>query len=205
MTTDTRTSDGTTARRTPADRMAAFINEASSPILANPLVSIAVGASTGSWRWTVLLTVFTGVLPAGVIFGALAVQRISDHHVTDRDERPLIMAAILASLILGLIVCLIGGAPGPVTAVDAAMLTTLGVLAVITIAGRWKVSVHSAVWAGIAAMLTLTFGPWALLTALAVPVVLWGRVRVRDHTPSQAVVGAITGALVAGATFWLVA
>ena len=194
-----------TARRTPADRLARIVNEASSPILANPLVSIAVGASTGSAGWTVLLTIFTGLLPAGVIFGALAVQRISDHHVTDRDERPLIMAAILASLILGLIVCLIGGAPGPVTAVNAAMLTTLGVLAVITIAGRWKVSVHSAVWAGIAAMLTLTFGPWALLTALTVPVVLWGRVHVRDHTPSQAVVGAITGALVAGATFGLIA
>ena len=204
MTTDTGTTDGTAVRRTLADRLAAFINEASSPILANPLVSIAVGASTGSWRWTALLTVFTGVLPAGVIFGALAVQRISDHHVTDRDERPLIMASILGSLVLGLVVCLIGGAPGPVTAVDAAMLTTLGVLAVITIMGRWKVSVHSAVWAGIAAMLALTFGPWALLTALAVPVVVWGRVHVRDHTLPQAVVGALTGAVVAGLTFALI-
>lgn len=195
----------TTARRTPADRLASVVNEVSSPILANPLVLIAVGASTRSWGWTVLLTVFTGVLPAGFIFGALAVQRISDHHVTDRDERPLIMAAILSSLALGLIVCLHGGAPGPVTGVDAAMLTTLGALAAITIAGRWKISVHSAVWAGIAAMLTLTFRPWALLSALAVPAVLWGRVHVRDHTPSQALVGAVAGAVVAGTTFGFIA
>jgi len=199
------TNGPTTATATPADRAAAVVNEVSSPILANPLVSIAVGASTGSWRWTALLTVFTGVLPAAIIFGALARRRISDHHVTDRDERPLIMAAILFSLVLGLVVCLIGGAPGPVTGIDAAMLATLGVLAVITIIGRWKVSVHSAVWAGIAAMATLTFGPWALLTALAVPVVVWGRVHVRDHTLPQALVGTLTGAIVAGVTFGLIA
>ena len=198
------TTDATTSRPTRLDRLAAVVNEVSSPILANPLVSIAIGASTGSWRWTALLTVFTGLLPAGVIFGALAVRRISDHHVTDRDERPLIMAAILSSLVLGLVVCLAGDAPGPVTAVDAAMLATLSVLAVITITARWKVSVHSAVWAGIAAMLALTFGPWALLSALAVPVVVWGRVHVRDHTLAQALVGATTGALVAGITFALI-
>ena len=115
----------------------------------------------------------------------------------------MLFRSILFSLVLGLIVCLIGGAPGPVTGVDAAMLATLGVLAVITIIGRWKVSVHSAVWAGIAAMLTLTFGPWALLTALAVPVVVWGRVHVRDHTLPQALVGTVTGAIVAGTTFAL--
>jgi hypothetical protein len=197
------TTDAITTRRRPLDRLAAVVNEISSPILANPMVSIAVGASTGSWRWTALLTVFTGLLPAGIIFGALTRRRISDHHVTDRDERPLIMAAILSSLVLGLAVCLLGDAPGPVTGVDAAMLATLGVLAVITIIGRWKVSVHSAVWAGIAAMLTLTFGPWALLTALAVPVVVWGRVHVRDHTLPQALVGTVTGAIVAGTTFAL--
>lgn len=184
-----------------ADRLAAVINEVSSPILANPAVSIAVGASTGSWAWTVAGTVFTGVLPAGVIFGSLAARRISDHHVTDRDERPLVMAAILSSLIAGLAVATIGGAPAPVIGVVAAMLATLAVLAIITIVGRWKVSVHSAVWAGIGAMLTLTFGWWASPTFLLVPIVMWGRVRVRDHTLGQVAAGAVTGCLVAGSVF----
>jgi len=107
--------------------------------------------------------------------------------------------------VLGLLVRLVGGAPGPVTGVDAAMLATLGVLAGITIGARWKVSVHSAVWAGIAAMLTITYGPWALLSALAVPLVMWGRIHVHDHTPGQALVGGVTGAIVAGTTFGLVA
>lgn len=194
----------TATPRSAPDRLARFVNEASLPILANPAVSVAVGVSTGFWAWTLLLTVFTGVLPAGVIFGGLAMQRISDHHVTDRDERPLIMAAILSSLVLGLVICLSAGAPAPVTAVDAAMLATLAVLAVIAIGARWKVSVHSAVWAGIAAMLTLTFGSWALLSALAVPLVTWGRVHVRDHTLGQVLVGTVTGAIVAGSTFLLI-
>lgn len=193
-----------TAQGTRSHRFAAVINEVFTPLLANPAVSIAVGLSTGSWAWTALLTIFTGLLPAGVIFGGLRIHRISDHHVTDRDERPLIMGAILSSLILGLIVCLAADAPGPITAVDAAMLATLAVLATVTIAGRWKVSVHSAVWAGIAAMLTLTFGPWAALSSTLVPLVMWGRVKVRDHTAGQVTAGALIGLLVAGVTFWLV-
>lgn len=195
---------GTHAARTGAHRFAAVVNEASSPIIANPAVSIAVGASTGSWTWTALLTVFTGVLPAAIIFGRLGLQKISDHHVTDRDERPLVMGAILTSLLIGLTVCLIGDAPDPITGVDAAMLATLTALAVITIGLRWKVSVHSAVWAGIAAMLTLTYGPWVALTLLIVPVVMWGRMKVQDHTVAQASVGAIVGLVVAGVAFALV-
>lgn len=178
-----------------------MVNEISSPIVANPAVSIAIGASTGSWPWTAALTVFTGVLPAGVILGSLAARRISDHHVTDRDERPLIMGAILSSLVIGLLVCLLGDAPGPVTGVDAAMLATLAALTVITVALRWKVSVHSAVWAGIAAMVTLTYGWWASTVFLAVPIVMWGRVRVHDHTVGQVLAGALTGLLVAGGVF----
>lgn len=196
---------GTHPARTGAHRFAAVVNEASSPIIANPAVSIAVGASTGSWTWTALLTVFTGVLPAAIIFGGLGLQKISDHHVTDRDERPLVMGAILTSLLIGLAICLIGDAPDPITGVDVAMLATLTVLAVITIGLRWKVSVHSAVWAGIAAMLTLTYGHWAALTFLIVPLVMWGRVKVRDHTAAQVSVGALTGLAVAGAAFGLIA
>lgn len=197
--------DRARARRTPAaDRLAAVVNEVSSPILANPAVSVAVGASTGSWPWTVALTVFTGVLPAGVILGGLAARRISDHHVTDRDERPLVMAAILSSLVVGLVATALGGAPAPVIGVVAAMLATLAVLAAVTVVARWKVSVHSAVWAGIAAMLTLTFGWWAVPVLAVVPVVMWGRVRVRDHTSGQVVAGAVTGLLVAGSVFGVV-
>lgn len=191
-----------TARGTRSHRFAAVINEVFTPLLANPAVSIAVGLSTGSWAWTALLTIFTGLLPAGVIFGGLRLRRISDHHVTDRDERPLIMGAILSSLTVGLVVCLVGDAPAPVTAVDVAMLATLAVLAIITIAVRWKVSVHSAVWAGIAAMLTLTFGPLAVVSFVVVPLVMWGRVKVLDHTAGQVTAGALIGLVIAGSTFW---
>lgn len=186
-------------------RLAAVVNEVFTPLVANPAVSVAVGLSTGSWVWTALLTVFTGLLPAIVIFGGLRLRRISDHHVTDRDERPLVMGAILSSLVIGLVVCLLGGAPAPVTAVDVAMLATLAALTIITIALRWKISVHSAVWAGIAAMLTLTFGPWAGLSFALVPVVMWGRVEVRDHTVGQVTAGALVGLAVAGYAFWVVA
>jgi len=192
-----------TSKRRLVARLAHVVNELSSPIIANPMVSVTIGLTTGSWAWTAALTVFTGVLPAAIIFGSLWLNRISDHHVTDRDERPLIMGAILSSLIAGLVLFMLASAPASILGVDAAMLATLSTLAVITVGLRWKISVHSAVWAGIAGMLSVTFGPWAASTFAIVPIVMWGRVHVQDHSIGQVIAGALVGGVVASSTFAL--
>ncbi len=45
------------------------------------------------------------------------------------------------------------------------------------------------------------FGPWLNFTWLAVAAVAWARLRLRDHTPAQVVVGVALGLIAAGGVF----
>lgn len=66
----------------------------------------------------------------------------------------------------------------------------------------WKISAHTAVVAGAAAVLTVQFGPgWGLLTATAAPITGWSRCRLRDHTAAQVFTGATVGAIVVAGVF----
>jgi hypothetical protein len=63
------------------------------------------------------------------------------------------------------------------------------------------VSLHAAVAAGTATTLVLVFGAWLLASWVAVALVAWARVRMRDHTVGQVLVGVALGALAAGTVF----
>ena len=56
---------------------------------------------------------------------------------------------------------------------------------------------------GALTILTLVFGPAALILTPLVVLVAWARVAVHDHTPAQTVAGAVLGALVAASVFSL--
>lgn len=150
--------------------------------------------------WGLLAALFTGVLPT--VFLAIGERR---HYWSDRDmrlrqDRLVAAPAILASVAVGTALLYGLGATHVVSALVAAMLTVLLVLAAITLV--WKVSVHSAVAAGAVAVLTSVYGPALLLAPLAA-LVGWSRVRLRCHSTAQVVVGACVGAGVAGPVFGL--
>jgi len=186
--------------------LARIITELTSPALVNIGLPLVIGAhAKGSIWWSFSVSLCAGVVPFTFILLGIRAARLSDHHVTVRDERPGVMAFILSSLIVGLAIQIIWNAPRPIVALTASMLTTLFVLAVITIARRFKVSVHAAVAAGSVVMLVETFGAWALLLTTLVPAVMWSRVQVEEHNVVQVYLGAAVGALVAGLTFGLIA
>lgn len=177
------------------------ITELTSPALVNTVLPLVIGAHAGNVWWGLSVSLCAGIVPFAGILAGIRARHVSDHHVTVRSERPAVMAFILASLVVGLAAQHIWHAPGDVRALTAAMLATLLVLAAVTIALRWKVSVHAAVAAGSAVMLTEALGPWAALSLLAVPAVMWSRVQVEDHSVRQVWVGAAVGLVVAGLTF----
>jgi membrane-associated phospholipid phosphatase len=65
----------------------------------------------------------------------------------------------------------------------------------------WKLSVHSGAVAGTMVVLTLIFGPAALVLAVLAGAVAWARVEVGDHTPAQVIAGGAIGTIVAGIVF----
>ena len=67
----------------------------------------------------------------------------------------------------------------------------------------WKISVHAAIAAGAATVLTLVFGTALLAAWPLVAVIAWSRVQVGDHTTGQILAGIALGVVVNATVFSL--
>jgi len=119
--------------------------------------------------------------------------RISDWHITRREERvqlPLIVMALLAA-VLPLVALQFGQGPRALQAVFATGLALIVVSIAITFI--WKVSQHMIGITALSTMLTILVGPFAAPSFLLVPVVAWARITVGAHTRWQTIVGGLVG------------
>ncbi|GDY30153.1 MAB_1171c family putative transporter [Gandjariella thermophila] len=192
------------ARRTAPDVLARVITEVLAPwviVLVLPLAVAwrATHSPGGMIAWGLLVSVTSSILPMGVIVWGARTGRWDGHHVRNRDGRLVPFLALIVSSTVGLALLFVLGAPWLLTALDISMLTSLFVTGAIT--ARWKISMHAAVAAGAVVVLAVTYTPimWALAPLVAA--ISWSRVRVRDHTTAQVVVGAIVGAAVGGSLY----
>src|SRR5690606_6149009 len=126
----------------------------------------------------------------------------------EQRVRPLVLA--LASVVAGLGALLVLGAIPAVVVLVVGMLVALAVIAPIT--AFWKISLHAAVAAGTAVVLTVTFDGvaaapawWLTVTVVVVAAGLAGslsvavaaaRVALGAHTVAQVVAGGLVGSLV---------
>lgn len=149
--------------------------------------------------WGLLVSVTSSILPMGVIVWGARTGRWEGHHVRNRAGRLVPFLALIISSTVGLTLLLVLSAPRLLTALDISMLTSLFVTGAIT--AKWKISMHSAVAAGAVVVLAVTYTPimWAFSPLVAA--IAWSRVRIRDHTTAQVVVGAIVGAAVGGSLY----
>ncbi|MEV0278610.1 phosphatase PAP2 family protein [Streptomyces sp. NPDC050610] len=168
--------------------------------------------------WGLVGGLFAAVLPTVFITVGIRKGRWGDRHVSQRQQRIIVMLFVLLSVAAGITLMTAFGAPRPVIALIAAMFTTMATLFAVT-AGtkadsasqqrysgsswRGKISVHAAVASGSVVMLAMSYGPWALLAYALVAVVGWSRIKLYDHTLGQVTAGSVLGAVAAGATFWL--
>jgi membrane-associated phospholipid phosphatase len=168
-------------------------------------VLVLVGAVRHGWTgvgWALFAALFAGVIPQSFIKFAMRRGNVGDRYVGDRAKRAKVLPVILASVVVGLALMVVLGAPREMLAMILAMFATLIPIIVITAALKWKVSIHTAVSGGGVAMLAVALGAWWLLGYLVVGVIAWSRVALKDHTPGQTAVGALVGAASAGLVFW---
>lgn len=191
-------------QQTPARRLAALLTAVFAPAHLVIVLLLVVGAASDpsaarGLGWGVLAALLVGVAPYGWVLLSVRQGRLASRHIPDRRQRlvPLAIAAGFAVAGAGLLAVL--GAPRQVVALVVAMLVGLGVTGTITT--RWKISIHAAVAAGTVTILAIVFGPALLATAAVVPATGWSRVTLRDHTPTQVIVGAVLGSLIAATVF----
>ncbi|MFI9270136.1 hypothetical protein ACIGXM_05400 [Kitasatospora sp. NPDC052896] len=165
-------------------------------------VTLLVGWHAGRLpgvAWGVEAALFSGVIPILLIKAGERRGHWGDRHVRRRQDRLVVIPLIMASVLCGMALMLLCHAPSALVALVAAMLASLA--AILAITTFWKVSVHTAVSSGAVVILALSYGPWLLALYPLVAVVGWSRVKLRDHTLGQVLVGTALGAAVAGATF----
>lgn len=177
-------------------RLAWWITQIGSPPVLGLAGILLVGAALGfGQHWPLLLT-YTSLallLPFGFVLWLLQQGKVSDYNLTQREERFWPMVVSMASALVGWLVLRQMQAPALLLALAATNLAQSVTYFFITL--RWKVSIHSAVAAGLAVLGSAVAGGtvWALV--LAVPLVAWSRVVLRRHTLAQTVVGAAIGSL----------
>lgn len=187
---------------------ARLATEGFSPAVLGVVVPIVVGARVADppllgVAWGALAALFVGAVPYLVIRALMRSGRIhGDHHVPDRRERALPIGLALVSIVVGVVLLAALGAPAAVTTfgvVTVAVVVAVGVVNLV-----WKLSGHAAVAATCAVVVLIAYGPLSLaVTAPIVLWVLWSRVRLGAHTPTQVLAGAATGAALSFAIWTL--
>ncbi|WP_121031881.1 phosphatase PAP2 family protein [Terracoccus luteus] len=186
--------------------------------VADPAVVVTVSTAFVSVRasgslpvglaWGALAVLFCVGLPWVALSLMLRRGVVTDPHLLVREHRrqPLLVAA--GSLVVGLVLLSATGAPRPVVAYLCGMLAGLAVMTVVTVTVS-KASFHAAVAAGAgstvavelgadasrsaAVATTVAIGVVIALTALAVLLVGWARVRAGRHSTPQVLVGLLVG------------
>ncbi len=187
-------------------RLARLVTELLAPAPTATVLILAVAlhsaaSPAAALRWAVLAILFGCILPSLYIIRGVRRRQLSDHHVRVREQRALPILVGLASVLVGLALVVMLGAPRDLIAVVVAMAAGLVVSLLITLV--WKLSVHTGTVAGTVIILALVFGPALLVLEVFSFLVGWARVELGDHTPAQAIAGGIIGALVAALTFSL--
>jgi membrane-associated phospholipid phosphatase len=186
--------------------VATSVSEAFSPLLVDAVLLIAIAfhrapSLVNALEWAFLAIGFVSVVPMLIIRYGVQRRRLSDRHVSIRQQRPLPIALAILSIAVGLATLVVIHAPRELLAVVVAMLVGLLISLIVTLV--WKISLHTGTLAGAIVILVLALSP--TFAGLFPLVVLVGgaRVELGSHSPLQVSIGAALGVIVAGVVFSL--
>jgi membrane-associated phospholipid phosphatase len=192
-------------------RLARFVSSVSHPLYISPAVILAASFSStdstaAALYWWAIYQVFATFIPLADLIWRRRTGRISDWHVSRREERkwPIIFG-IAYSAAGGLAFWLLSGP----NILLACMVSGLA-LAVITliVTSFWKISLHLMGNASLAVILLAAldaplFGVAGAILCFYLVVVAVSRYAVKAHTPAQLIAGALAGITVTWIVFRL--
>ena len=177
--------------------LARLISLLSGPfVLFLPAPFILVFKETGNISYSLKWTFFSYIFLSSVVFFVLLgmlVGFFSDYGVSKKEERPKLFAfgGIIAFLYLGSLILL----SGPKVLYLVVFGIILGVM-VISIVTNWiKASIHTATVCAFTLSLVILFGYAFIPALILIPAMAWARVKIKKHTPLEAITGGFLGAL----------
>ncbi|MFB8371163.1 phosphatase PAP2 family protein [Pseudarthrobacter sp. NPDC055928] len=155
----------------------------------------------GTIGYGALAALFVCVLPVLLLLGLVRLGKVTDHHVSNREQRAPVLLMALASVVAGLLVLIAVGAPPNVVVM---VLTIVGGIVVTgAVSPFWKISGHAAAISSSAVITVMMLGPAWLPLLVLIPAVGWSRVVLRAHTAGQVVAGSLVGGLAMSGFWWL--
>lgn len=142
--------------------------------------------------WTLYTWIFLSIFVAYVLFG-IKKKFFTDIDISERRERPMLYltGAILAFIYL--IGLFIFHAP------SVLFITIIGIMSGIFFGSlinlKVKASVHVTAISALITALSLVYQGYYILLFLLIPVVCWARIKVKRHTLTEVIIGAIFGTL----------
>ncbi len=180
---------------TPRQKAARILSDVLAPAHLVVALLLLVGwHSTTAWAglgWGLFAAFFCGVVPIGII--TLGVRRgaLTDQHIRVRRQRVVPMALSLLSVVAGVTLLHLLGAPREVFALVVAML--VGLVSSLLVTVVWQISIHMSVAGGTVMILLLVLGPRVLPAVLIAAAVAWSRLVLKAHTPAQLLAGTALG------------
>lgn len=177
----------------PVTRVARVLSAVLAPAVSVFLICLLSGvAGDRSWAglgWGLLLGGFCAVVPMAAIHLAVRRERLTDHHVTRREQRWWVFLVCTASVLCGVITMLVLGAPSLLVWILLTMIAGLLITGTVTLAGT-KVSMHAFCLTALVVLAAILVSPWWLLTLAALlPAVWFARLKLNHHTPAEIALG----------------
>ncbi len=203
---DVRGTDGPAgAKARIADTLGRVFNPLYVAVPAILVASLEVSDTVGqAFIWWGICIMLSTILPLIDLVVRLKLGKVSDFHVTRKEERTVPMLFNLGYLAAGAALLLILGAPREIVAIEVSSLFMIAVAFVVTF--WWKISLHALGLVEIYVLLLLvfrtwTFFLWTLFFPVLIVAVCWARVYMRKHTLGQVLVGSAAGVAIPVLTF----
>lgn len=160
------------------------------------VVSFESAAGTGeAVKWTLLTSAFSLLPLLLMVIWLTRRGRLDGVLVASRRQRRALYAAAIVSTTAGYLTLHYLAAPSMLLAAFGGGLATAVVFMAIN--RWWKISLHAAFPAGMAAVLVMLYGAAGVAAVLPVLVVGWSRVELGHHSPAQTVAGGVLAGVMA--------
>jgi len=184
--------------------LASFISTVSNPPLVAIPVFLVINYTLlygGDWLWFSVVSIFfVSILP--IITSFLWIMRNElEVDMPRREDRIYPLLLVILSYVLGVVVLYTLGAPQLTTILMICYLNNTIVVLLFSL--FWKISIHAMGIAGPATAIMYLFGWPGLIFSLLVPPVIWSRLYLKRHTPSQLIMGTFLGYILTALQIYL--
>lgn len=185
-------------------RFARLVTEVLAPPCIGAATLLSLGWNSNGWQglyWGLVAAIFVTVIPYAVVIVGVKIGRWKDRMLTTRRQRIVPIISNIGFAVIGLVITVSApNAPREIPAFIGAAIGTQALLFLINL--TWKISFHAGVSAGMSAILAMTFGTRILFILIPLVVLIcWARVRLREHTVAQVVVGVPVGGVALGVIY----